>query len=251
MNQFCIHRRWAVTGILSALVLALLPIQMYAYTSPGKPTGLVNDFAGILTPSQKQELENTLGNFARPAGVQITVVTVPSLGQETIETYAVALFKEWGIGDKIRDNGLLMLVAPNDKQIRIEVGYGLEGVITDIAAATIIRTDIIPLFKTGSYYEGIRAGLTRTMKLIEGDLEAMKALEVDSRNTLPPSQATDYVPLIVFVIILLMLIHPRTRKIVIYMLASGVFRGGGHGGGGGFGGFGGGSSGGGGASGRW
>jgi uncharacterized protein len=215
---------------------------VYAYTSPGKPTGLVNDFAKVLSPSQKADLENQIGNFARPAGVQMAVAIVGSLGGDTIENFAEKLFAEWGIGQKISDNGILILVAPAERQVRIEVGYGLEPTVTDAASSVIIRNIMLPAFKTGDYYGGISGGVNALAKLIDIGPEVT-----------PQKQAADYLPVIIFVIFLILVSNRRGRRILSFIFWSGIFRGGGRGGGngGGFGGFGGGRSGGGGASGSW
>ncbi|HEY9481127.1 MAG TPA: TPM domain-containing protein [Candidatus Paceibacterota bacterium] len=143
-----------------------------AYVSPGVATGYVNDFAKILTDEQRATLENKIGNFERPAGVELAVVTVPSLEDETIESYAVKLFEEWKIGKARADNGLLILVAPNDRAARIEVGYGLEPVVTDAAASGIIRNIMIPAFKVGDWYGGVNGATDAVISLVEGSTDA-------------------------------------------------------------------------------
>ncbi len=186
-------------GALSLMALFATASFALAYQSPGKPTGLVNDFAGILSAEQKGALEAKLGNYARPAGVQIAVVTVPTLGGETVENYAVKLFEEWGIGQKLKDNGLLLLVAPNERELRIEVGYGLEPSVTDARASSIIRNVITPEFKKGDYYGGIDKGLDAVMGLIDQDPETVQAVEAADQR---PSGFPVSLPLVfgVFVI---------------------------------------------------
>jgi uncharacterized protein len=226
--------------------------SVFAYVSPGKPVGMVNDFAAILTPTQKAVLENKVGNFARPAGIQMAVVTIPTLGGDSIENYATQLFTEWGIGQKIKDNGILILVAPNERQVRIEVGYGLEPTVTDAMSSVIIRTIIIPAFKTGDYYSGINAGTDKIIGLIEGDPETARFIDQNSGSFQNPVTSFPYLPVIVFIILIAMLSRRGGRKILFYMFLNGMFRNnGGSDRGGGFGGFGGGRSGGGGASGSW
>ncbi|HEU0081072.1 MAG TPA: TPM domain-containing protein [Candidatus Paceibacterota bacterium] len=159
-------------------VLALLvPSLAFAYASPGKPAGYVNDFAGILTAQQRSALESRIAEYARPAGAQIAVATVKSLEGETVESYAEKLFREWGIGDRVKDNGLLLLVAPNEREVRIEVGYGLEPSVTDAASSVIVRNAIMPAFKEGDYYGGIDQALTALMGLIDRDPETVKAVQ--------------------------------------------------------------------------
>jgi uncharacterized protein len=162
-------------GIVALLLLAAIPFFVcnivLAYTSPGKPTGFVNDFANVLSQEDKTELENTLINFKNESGDEIVVVTVPSLGDETIDTYAVKLFEEWQIGQKAKDNGLLLLAAMNDRKVRIEVGYGLEGDITDALSSQIIRNTITPAFKNGNYAQGIKAAVGTIIETLNGDVD--------------------------------------------------------------------------------
>jgi len=141
-------------------VLLVIPVfSVSAYTSPGKPTSEINDFAGMFSAEERSALEIKVREFQRPAGVEMTVVTVPSLGGDTIENYAVKLFEEWGIGQKLKDNGVLLLVAPTEREVRIEVGYGLEPYLTDAESSQIIRNTIVPAFKSGDYFGGIQSGI--------------------------------------------------------------------------------------------
>lgn len=157
---------------ISIMVGVLAPAIVSAYVSPGKPTGYVNDFAKILDATTIQSLEDRLQRVEASNGSEIVVVTVPSLGDETVETYAVKLFEEWGIGKKGIDNGLLFLVAPNDRELKIETGYGMEGVLTDLEAGRIIDNDVIPYFKTGDYSGGIVAGVDTIVGIVNGDVAA-------------------------------------------------------------------------------
>src|SRR3989344_4544697 len=110
---------------ITALVLVigfLVPSLVGAYSSPGRPVGFVNDFADILSSEVEQALNEQLTAFARDESNEISVVTIASLDGDTVENYAVQLFKEWGIGTAKQDNGVLLLIAPNDREVRIEVG---------------------------------------------------------------------------------------------------------------------------------
>ena len=160
-------------GIVAVLLLASIPIFLSAYTSPGRPTGFVNDFANIISPAQRSELENILFNLEKQTGNEISVVTIPSLEDETIESYAVKLFEDWKIGKEGKDNGILLLVALNDRKMRIEVGYGLEPYITDAQASSIIRNILTPNFKKGEYYNGIKEAINIIIKILEGDANAV------------------------------------------------------------------------------
>lgn len=248
-----------VVAVLAGFVALSTATAVLAYASPGRPTGLVNDFAKVLSADQKYALEVKVGNFARPAGVQLAIVTVPTLGDETIEAYAVKLFEEWGIGQKLKDNGLLVLVAPNEREVRVEVGYGLEPTVTDAMASVIINSVMIPRFKAGDYYGGIDTGVDSLIKLVEGDPEYtayVKGAAIGAERDSGQSGSHELAlwEVVALIVIFIIVVSTRTgRRILVYMLINGLFNGRGRGGGsgGGFGGFGGGRSGGGGASGRW
>ena len=269
-------------------ILLLLPTLVLSYSSPGNPSGFVNDFAGILKPETVSALNQQLTELSQTTGSEVSVVTIFTHGiDETIETYAEKLFQEWGIGKEKEDNGLLLLVAVEDRQMRIEVGYGLEPVITDIESGRIIREVLTPAFKNGDYDGGITQAVGIITGLIKGE---GVSYESDSK----PTNWGDFLWIVVFVFIYLGSLLARSKSwwaggiiggilgavffttiiaTIICILVGLAFDfviskayknsvssggtppwwigGGGAGGGGGFGGFGGGMSGGGGASGRW
>jgi uncharacterized protein len=138
------------------LSVLLLPLIVSAYTSPGKPQGFVSDFAGIISATDVPAMESQLKTLKEATGIEIAVVTVNSLGGDVVETYATKLVEDWGIGDKDIDNGLLVIVAPNEREARIEVGYGLEGTITDIQANNIVQQVMLPNFRSDNYSKGIK-----------------------------------------------------------------------------------------------
>ncbi|HEU5114413.1 MAG TPA: TPM domain-containing protein [Candidatus Paceibacterota bacterium] len=223
-----------------------------AYQNPGAPKGFVNDFANVIPAAQRTALESKLSIFEKTTGNEIAVATVPSLGGDTVDNFAVKLFEDWGIGKKGADNGILILVAPNDREARIEVGYGLEPTVTDADASIIIRTVMLPAFKNGDYYAGVDGATDKIIGLIKNDPQAVKFIEENSA----PQSVPPFVPVIILIILIILLSTRGGRRVLFYMFISGFFRGGRGGnndrfGGGGFGGFGGGRSGGGGASGSW
>jgi uncharacterized protein len=130
-------------------------------------TGRVTDDAEILSSAVRKSLTERLKAHEDRTGNQIAVLTVPSLEGESIEEYAEAVFREWKLGQKGKDNGILVLVAPNDRRMRIEVGYGLEGVLPDSLAGSIIRNGMTPKFKTGDYDGGIDAGVSAILMVLE------------------------------------------------------------------------------------
>ena len=248
------HTRKIITCTIFFALLAAKPLL----AALPQPTGYVNDFAKILDSKTKNYLEGTARAFEQKSGNEIAVVTIPSLKGDPIEDYAVKLYETWGIGKKGKDNGVLILVAPNDHKMRIEVGYGLEGIINDAKAGRIIREKMIPYFKEGNFSAGILNGMLTTIALISKgqninfDFKSAGAIPVYESAT-----KTKKGPLSkIFTVLLLILmgyLFIRHPWLFLFFLASGV-RGGGRGGGfggGGFGGFGGGLSGGGGASGSW
>ncbi|OGO17872.1 MAG: hypothetical protein A2Z02_01275 [Chloroflexi bacterium RBG_16_48_7] len=144
-----------------ALALLILPFATgiaLAVTYPDYQ-GYVNDFAGLLPADNRTQLETQLARLDKDTTVQIAVVTINSLEGNTVEEYAVALFEKWKIGQKGKDNGILLLVAKEDRKLRIEVGYGLEAIITDGRAGRIRDNDILPYFKKDDYTQGIVRGV--------------------------------------------------------------------------------------------
>lgn len=155
-------------SVLKRIILlgSFLPFIALAYTSPGKPAGFVNDFAEVLSPLQKNELEAKLFDFNKGTGNEISIVTIKSLGGDTVENFAIEIFEEWGIGEKGKDNGVLFLVAINEREMRIEVGYGLEGALTDAQSYWIEQNVAVPAFRDRNYYAGISGVTDKIMGVI-------------------------------------------------------------------------------------
>ncbi len=129
----------------------------------------VTDLTGTLTPEQQAAIEQMLVVFENRKGSQIAVLLVPTTQPETVEQYAVRVEESWKLGRKGVDDGVLLVVAKDDHKLRIEVGYGLEGVLPDVTVKRIIAEDIAPHFKQGDFYGGISAGVGRVIKLIDGE----------------------------------------------------------------------------------
>ncbi|MCX6799813.1 MAG: TPM domain-containing protein [Candidatus Falkowbacteria bacterium] len=156
---------------LFGLVFALLVFSgvALAYTNPGAPTGYVNDFAGVIADSDKQVLETKLDGFAKGTSNEISIAIIKSLDGDIIEDFAVNLFKDWKIGKKGKDNGVLILVAIDDRKMKIEVGYGLEGALTDTQSAWIINDLMKPAFKDAQYAKGLNDAVDKIMAATKGE----------------------------------------------------------------------------------
>jgi uncharacterized protein len=147
-------------------IIIFLPISLHAYKSPGKPQGFVSDYAKVIDQQTESELNTSLQNLSKEKGIEIAVVTVNDLDNDTVENFAVKLFEEWGIGNKENDSGILFLIAPNERQVRIEVGYGMESTVTDLISNQIIQKVMIPRFKEDNYSQGIKDGVLTTIGII-------------------------------------------------------------------------------------
>lgn len=129
----------------------------------------VTDLTGTLTTEQKAALEQRLQAFEAGKGSQIAVLLVPTTAPETIEQYSMRVAEQWKLGRKGVDDGALLLIAKDDRTLRIEIGYGLEGVLTDIASKRIVSDIIVPHLRNGDFYQGIDAGVDRMMRLVDGE----------------------------------------------------------------------------------
>lgn len=186
------RNRWILSAVI-ALALSF-PQSIFAYSSPGQPTGFVNDFANVIPDEEQAQMEQKLKTFSEEQTNEIAVVTIVSLEDETIESYALQLFEEWGIGSEKFDNGVLLLIAPNDRKLRIEVGYGLEGALTDYESKSIIENDITPSFKEGDYVGGINKGIDGILAATTGEYEP----QAHSSSSKGPDMGT-----LVFIVIML------------------------------------------------
>lgn len=221
-------------------------------------TGRVVDEAALLKPADRAALTETLAGLEAQTTDQLVIVTLKSLQGTTIEDYGYQLGRRWQIGQKDKNNGVLLIVAPSERAVRIEVGYGLEGTLTDAIAKFIIESSILPRFKIGDFPGGIKRGTDDIVQVLTGDAEGFKrAAQESSRGTNGPADAPVWPLIVVAVAGVGLLIFCATRggavcqalmQILFFMLLSGrsdSSRGGSSWSGGG------GSFGGGGASGRW
>jgi uncharacterized protein len=222
-----------------AFLLFACPLRAALAWESLRLTSAVTDQAGVLSAAQRTSLENHLSAYQRGSGNAIAVVILRDLDGGDVDDAANRIFEKNGIGQKGKDNGLLILVAMAERSMRIEVGYGLEDVLTDAIAKRIVEADMVPAFRQGRYYEGIATAIVRLEKIIGGDANAIPR---DTSGKAPPLAVVLF---IVAILVLARIFGGRGRGRGIYIGAGG-FSGGGE-----FGGFGGGGSGGGGASGGW
>jgi uncharacterized protein len=254
-------RRWLWAGL--ALVLAAAVLSARAADIPPL-TGRVVDNARLLDAATAADLDAKLADLETKSGIQLVVATVASLGGDEIEPYANRLFRAWKLGEKTRNNGVLLLVAPTERRVRIEVGYGLEATLTDALSQVIVSNAITPRFKAGDFAGGVSRGVDDIITVLTTDASEWQKRPSLRFDASPRHEGVNWLAMGgIGLFLFLMMVSRSFRALVFAMLMSGP-SGGGYGGrsggwgggfgggrsGGGFGG-GGGSSGGGGASGRW
>jgi len=288
-----VNRTLALLRHVLLLLAGLIGLAAAAHAQdyPPRPDGPVYDGANILSAGTKAQLDQQLRAYNKQTGRAIIVATVPSLGGASIETYATTLYTDkWGIGGAQRDTGLLLLIAPAERKMRIEVGYGLHGYFSGIMAGRVINDVIVPRFKQGNYDAGVTEGVAAILDHLAKSPEDAVAIEEAAKAAQAQKSRSDggfpfgvliWIAFLFFFVILPMLagrgrrrryrsggFGDTARDIILWEAGSAIARGlinsatdnddwggggggWGGGGGGGFGGFGGGSSGGGGASGGW
>lgn len=261
--------RLVLPALLAGLMMGAVPASAQEFP---KLTGRVVDQAGLLSPEQEAALTQKLEALETASTRQLVVATVPDLQGYPIEDYGYRLGRAWAIGQKDADNGAILLVAPNERKVRVEVGYGLEPILTDALSSVIIQNQILPRFRENDYPGGINAGTDAIIAQLQAppELAEQRAMEAAAAQQEESDGGGSIMPLIFWGMVLVFVILPmlrggrrgrRYRKgggpIVIWGPGMGGGGSGGSswggGGGGGFGGFGGGggSFGGGGASGGW
>lgn len=159
------------------LLLALVVVSQSGARAQDFPalTGRVVDEAHVLSSGTKAQLIEQLAAFEAKSSDQLVVATVRSTGESPIEPYANQLFRHWGLGQAGENNGVLLLVAIDDRKMRIEVGYGLEGILTDLLSRLIIENSMVPEFRAGNYEAGIRRGVDDIISVLEGNADELKA----------------------------------------------------------------------------
>ena len=182
-------RRWLILFLLCLLPFAVAAAEVAVPVL----TARVTDLTGTLTAEQRSTLESRLQALETQKGSQIAVLLVPTTQPETIEEYSIRVVDQWKLGRKKVDDGVLLLIAKDDRKLRIEVGYGLEGALPDAIAKRIIAEDITPHFKQGDFYGGIVAGVTRIDAVIQGE-----ALPSPRQTSSDSTSIESYLPFLIF-----------------------------------------------------
>lgn len=159
---------------LLCITLTFLPLNLYSLEIPPL-LKRVNDYANMISPSVRLELEEKLAKLEETDSTQIAILTVTDLQGVTVEEYSMEVAKKWKIGQQKLNNGVIFLVAKEDRKLRIEVGYGLEGRLTDILAGRILDNEVRPHFRAGNYDEGFRRGVDGIIKAVKGEYHASMA----------------------------------------------------------------------------
>ncbi len=242
--------------ILCVVVLFLSPATVSGGIEYPKPEGAINDFAGIIPQNYERRMESLALEVLQKTGTAIVVATVKSVGDIDYSTYASELYQSWGIGKKGDDKGVLIFLAVKERKLKIETGYGVEGILPDGLVGQVMDDYMVPYLRKNEFGKGMLNGMFVLAGIIAKDAGVKLGGQVAARRPLPKKQScgVGILPVILFIILLLALSRSRGGflPLLLLMMMMGGGRGGGFGGGfgsfgGGFGGFGGGLSGGGGA----
>lgn len=247
---------WQKSAVVFVIIFWAIQLGAAQFPAPPQPFRYVNDYTHTLSQTELAQLEKALQQYSQQTSSQIAVVMLPTVGDMDIAQYAFELGDKWGIGRKQLNNGVLMLIAKNDRKIFIATGQGLEGALPDAFLSQLIRQQITPYFKQNQYAQGIANGLSAIIAASQGEYEAYDSAQ--------ESRLVEALPLIIFALIVAFWLFKLLGGNQVYISPSthsrtssrrnhnhfGGFGGGGFGGGSG-GGFGGGGFGGGGAGGSW
>ncbi len=234
------------------LLVFALPLGVFAFNIPLRPDNYISDYAGVLSSSQKESINSLLREYEADTSNQIFAAVFSSLEGESLEDLSIRIAEKWQPGHKGKDNGVLILVFLKERKVRIEVGYGLEPLLTDVKSKLIIQNLIAPNFRNGDYYRGILAGVLGVIKTLSPDFTP-KQTKVYQPSGIGRGGNPIFSLLIMLLLVFFIIRHPF---LALFLFSSGFssrggYSGGSFGGDGGFnGGFGGGF-GGGGASGDW
>lgn len=187
-----------ISRLLPPLLLCALlffPVPLLALEVPSL-SARVNDYAALLSPATTRQLEGSLKAFEADQSTQLVVLTIPSLEGEVLEEFSIRVAEQWKIGRKGLDNGAILLIAKKERKLRIEVGYGLEGTLTDLTSGRIIRNIIVPRFKEGNFDQGVIDGISAMMAVVRGEFSA----ENVRKSWHPPTDMEGFLIMLVAII---------------------------------------------------
>ena len=188
--------------LIASLIASLMASRAVAAANYPPLTGRIVDQADIIPPSTSSAIETKLKDLEDKSGIQLVVASVNSLDGLDVETYANGLFRAWKLGEAKKNNGVLFLIAPNERKMRIEVGYGLEGTLTDALSKIILTSAVAPRFKSGDYGAGVERGVEGIIEVLSGD-----SAEWTKRARGPQSKNFDQLsPLIFFALFLFIVV---------------------------------------------
>jgi uncharacterized protein len=194
--------------ILALIAFLFLPVQgLVAQSFPDRPGGHINDYAGFMNASQIRNLEHKLQTYRDTTSNAIVIVTLNNLDGESIEKAAETIFNAWRMWEGDRYNGILILASRDEREIRIEVGYGLEGAVPDILAGRIVREVLIPGFREGNYYDAFDRATDVLIQLAAGEYDAVNRLDAENVSLIP-----FFVLLMMFVILYFVLMKGKVRS---------------------------------------
>lgn len=198
-----VMKRAILTFIMLFMALPLSALEI------PKLSARVNDYAGMLSPETKSRLEQKLAAFERDQSTQIVVLTIPSLQEDDIDQFAIKVAENWRIGQKGKDNGVILLLAKTERKVRIEVGRGLQGVLPDITAGQIIRNTMRPYLKDGNFDQGISVGVDAIIAATKGEF---KAAPGESKKQ-PQSKSPSLITLLLILAVAMLIVGAFSRQL--------------------------------------
>lgn len=205
-GRWRLRTHFACAGLL-LVALYLLPLAFAAPTYP-ELTGRIVDNANLLTPEDRAAIEADLAALEQTSTDQLAIATVPSLEGYAIEDYSIGLSRKWALGQKGKDNGILLLIAPNERKVRIEVGRRLEPMMNDTMTTLIIQNAILPKFRRGDFSGGVRDGVRDIKAVILGDAEEVKQRSKVGRT---PDDYSFIIHLVIFFAIFALILYLNSR----------------------------------------
>ena len=230
-------------SLIAMMTVCLIATSVYGRDEFSKPVGAVNDFAGVISPRYTQSMESLAREILEKTNTSVVVVTMKEIGGNDPDDYANRLYEAWGIGTKGQDKGVLIFLAVQEKRIRIETGYGVEGILPDGLVGDILDRHVIPYLKKGDYDSGLSSAMVAVSSVIAKDAGVSLTGAPQTRRQPASRQkkgSSIFSLIMLFIVMSLLLGTRQGRRMLPFIFLLLLMGGGGRGGGGGFGGFGGG-----------